>query len=166
MSGMLKFFAELTITVLWLGSGAGQILGQPPGAPPEPRPPLRGGPLGRWWDNPEMAKKLDMTADQIRKMDEVFQASRIRLIDLHGALRKEEAMLEPLMQADSPDDSKILPQIDRVAAARAELEKANARLLLGIRHVLTVDQWKKLQSEDMRPPVQDGQPRPRRQEED
>ena len=98
---------------------------------------LRGGPPGRWWDNPEMAKKLGMTGDQVKKMDDIFQQVRIKLIDLNGNLRKEEAMLDPLMQADNPDDAKLLPQIDRVANARAELEKANARLLLSIRHVLT-----------------------------
>ena len=51
------------------------------------------------------------------------------------------------MSADTPDEPKILAQIDRVAQARAELEKANARLLLGIRRVLTPDQWKKLQAD-------------------
>ena len=98
-----------------------------------------------------MVKKLDMTGDQVKKMDDIFQQMRFKLIDLNGNLRKEEATLEPLLQADHPDDVKLLPQIDRVADARAELEKTNARLLLSIRHVLTVEQWKKLQSEDPRP---------------
>ena len=35
---------------------------------------------------------------------------------------------------------------DRIAQARAELEKANARLMLGLRHVLTPEQWEKLNS--------------------
>ena len=79
-------------------------------------------------------------------MDEVFQQNRLRMIDLHAALDKEEAILDPLMEAANPDDAKILPQVDRVAQARAELEKANARLLLGLRHVLTPEQWKTLES--------------------
>ena len=107
-----------------------------------------------------MAKKLGMTGEQVKKMDDIFQQVRIKLIDLNGNLRKEEAMLDPLMQAERPDDARLLPQIDRVANARAELEKANARLLLSIRHVLTVDQWKKLQSEDLRPPRRDDRRNP------
>jgi Spy/CpxP family protein refolding chaperone len=55
------------------------------------------------------------------------------------------------MAADTPDEPKILAQIDKIAQARAELEKANARFLLGIRRVLTQDQWKKLQAERPRP---------------
>ena len=109
------------------------------------------GPAGKWWDNPELARRLNLTADQQKKMDDVFQQNRLRLIDLHAALEKEEAILEPLIEAPSPDDAKALPQIDRVAQARAELEKANARLLLGLRHVLAPEQWKMLDSEQHGP---------------
>jgi Spy/CpxP family protein refolding chaperone len=130
----------------------------PPTPPAPPRSPQPGhgpghgmmmpGPAGKWWSNPELARRLNLTADQQKKMDEVFQQHRLRLIDLHAALEREDAILDPLMEAASPDDSKALPQIDRVAQARAELEKANARLLLGLRHVLTPEQWKMLESEE------------------
>jgi protein CpxP len=108
-------------------------------------------PPGKWWDRPEMAKNLGLSADQRKKMDDVFQQMRVKLIDLHAALDKEDAAMEPLMQAAQLDDSRILPQIDRIAQARAELEKAEARLVLGLRHVLTVEQWEMVQS-DRRPP--------------
>jgi len=107
---------------------------------------------GRWWNNPEMAQKLGLTADQQKKMDEIFQQHRLKLIDLNASLQKEEAILEPLVESDQPEESKIVAQIDRVAQSRAELEKANARMLLGIRRVLNPDQWKKLQAEGPRPP--------------
>jgi hypothetical protein len=35
-----------------------------------------------------------------------------------------------LFDVDHLDEVKVLPQIDRIAQARAELEKANARMLL------------------------------------
>lgn len=124
--------------------------GPRPGRPPMERA-LHAGPPGRWWHNPDLAQKLGLTSDQQKKMDDVFQDSRLKLIDLNASLQKEEAILEPLIGADQPDESKILPQIDRVAQARAELEKANARMLLGIRRILTQDQWKKLQSDGPHP---------------
>jgi len=146
-------------TVLLLAGGmawAQQPLGAGPGMDPRPpmprRPPmeraLHAGPHGRWWKNPEMAQKLGLTPEQQAKIDDVFQQSRLKLIDLNASLQKEEVILEPLVGADQPDESKILPQIDRVAQARAELEKANARMLLGIRRVLTPEQWKKLRAEE------------------
>ena len=102
----------------------------------------------RWWRQPHMVERLGLTADQQKKMDDVFQQSRVRLIDLTAAVDKEEALLEPLMAADQPDQSKIGAEIDRLANARAELEKANAHMLLNLRMVLTADQWRKLQQKE------------------
>ena len=99
-----------------------------------------------WWRNPAYAQTLGLTVDQQKKMDDVFQEFRIKLIDLNASLEKEEVMLEPLMQAERMDEGRILAQIDRVAQARAELEKSNARMLLGIRQVMTADQWNRLNS--------------------
>ena len=124
----------------------------PPPAPPPPRasrPPMERrleGPGGRWWENQEMVQRLGLTTDQQKKMEDLFQQSRLRLIDLNAALQKEEAIMEPLMAADQPDETKLLAQVDKVAQARAELEKANGRMLVGMRRVLAPDQWKKLQS--------------------
>jgi Spy/CpxP family protein refolding chaperone len=113
------------------------------------RPPLEraiGVPGGKWWTRPEMVQKLSLTADQTKKMDETFQQFRLKLIDLNAALQKEEAIMEPLIGVDPPDETKIVAQIDKVAQARTELEKSNARMLLGIRRLLTSDQWNKLKA--------------------
>ena len=151
--------------VIW-GQGPGQPGPRPPGQGPGParhegppgpfqmggpRPQPNGGPGGKWWGNPEMVKRLSITAEQVKRMDDVLQQSRLKLIDLNATLEKEEVMMEGLMRGPQLDDAKILPAVDRIAQARAELEKANARLMLGIRHVLTPEQWEKLQSEGPRP---------------
>ena len=102
--------------------------------------------MGRWWDNPQAAKDLNLAPDQKQKMDDIFQQNRPKLVDLHAAVQKEEETLYPLLNADSPDEAKVLAQIDRVAQARAELEKANARMLLAVRQVLTADQWARLRA--------------------
>jgi protein CpxP len=139
--------------------GGAMALGQDSsGAPPPPpmqsnRPPMerafRGGPgrvLGKWWDNPDVAKDLNLQADQRQKMDDIFNQNRSKLVDQHASLQKEEEALEPLMNADAPDETKVVAQIDKVAQARAELEKSNARMLLAMRQVLTQDQWTKLKA--------------------
>ena len=102
-------------------------------------------PPGTWWRNPDMVQKLGINSDQQKKIEDVFQQHRLKLVDLDATV-KEEITLEPLMSADSPDETKTLAQIDKVAQARAELEKANARFLFAIRRVLTPDQWKKLEN--------------------
>jgi Spy/CpxP family protein refolding chaperone len=111
------------------------------------RPPFEKafGGQGRWWNNPKIIEKLKLTDAQRKSMDDILLSHRETLIDLKGSLEKAELMLEPLMKEDQPNEAKILAGIDKVASARAELEKANARFLLAIRGKLTPDQWKMVQ---------------------
>jgi Spy/CpxP family protein refolding chaperone len=101
---------------------------------------------GRWWDNPHLAQKIGLSDAQKRQMDEIFDKHRPQLEKLNDTLKKQEATLHPLLQADHLDEHKVLRQIDVIAQARANLEKANARMLFGLRKVLTPEQWKKLQA--------------------
>jgi Spy/CpxP family protein refolding chaperone len=102
---------------------------------------------GRWWNDAKAIDKYKLSETQRKSMDDIYQQHRLTLVDLHATLEKQELAMEPLMRADQPDEGKILSQIDRVAQARAELEKANARMLLGIRKELTPEQWKQLQAD-------------------
>jgi Spy/CpxP family protein refolding chaperone len=102
---------------------------------------------GRWWTRPAVAQKLGLSAEQQQQLDAIFQAGRLRVIDLTAALRKEQVTLEPLAEADRPDESKILAQIDRIEQARAELQKAKAKILLAYCGVLTPEQLKKARAE-------------------
>lgn len=113
---------------------------------------LRGGSPGKWWNDPGVVVRLGITPDQQKRTEALFQQNRLHLIDLTAALEKENAILDPLLQAERPDEPRILAQIDRIAQARAELEKANARFLLGIRAILTPEQWRKLAAEQPGPP--------------
>jgi Spy/CpxP family protein refolding chaperone len=104
------------------------------------------GDQGRWWNNPRMVAELKLTDEQRKSMDDILLAHRERLIDLRASLQKAELELEPLIKNDQPNEGRILAQIDKVAQARAELEKANARFLLAIRGKLTPEQWTQVQA--------------------
>jgi protein CpxP len=114
--------------------------------PPMERAFGQTGELGRWWNNPRMVAELKLTDDQRKAMDAILLEHREKLIDLHASLEKAELEMQPLMSDDQPNEAAILAQIDKVAAARAELEKANARFLLAIRAKLTPEQWKQVQA--------------------
>lgn len=158
MSIRFVFIAGIALTLPFLLAAQQPVFshdsdiaqGPPPMPPNGPgRPPMtdhgfHGGPPGRWWMDPGLVQRLGLTPDQQKRIDAVFQQNRLKLIDLSAALEKQEAMLEPLLDFDRPDEAQVLAQIDRVAQARADLEKANGRMLLGFRSVLTLDQWKKL----------------------
>ena len=159
---------QLSLVLFAALSGASLIAQQPDGGAPPPGPGQRGpkmdqgrggwgegmrpgfriGPPGMWWHNPDLVQKLGLTPDQQKRMDDIMQQSRLQLVDLRANVEKQELLMEPMLAANPPDTNKILAQIDHTAQARAELEKANAKMLLGIRNVLTPDQWTKLQAEE------------------
>jgi len=136
----------------------------PPGPAAAPAPP-QGGPMmmkrgatergggmgivppGTWWKNPATVTALTLSADQQKKLDDIFLQSRISLIHLHASLEEEQLKLEPLLNANPPDQAKSLAQISKIADLRADLEKSDAKMLLSLRGVLTADQWTKLQTE-------------------
>jgi Spy/CpxP family protein refolding chaperone len=151
-----KMAGRLTIALVGVAM-AGRAMAQGPGGGPgmmpgfgEHRPPFERamGPAGReaqWWNSPRIVERLKLTDDQRKAMDGILQDHKMTLVDLHANLEKAELAMEPLMKADQPNETAILAQIDKVAQARAELEKANARFLLALRAKLTPDQWKQVQ---------------------
>ena len=111
---------------------------------PPPTPP--GHDLGKWWKSSDIVRELGLSEGQVAQIEQTFLEQRLKLIDLHAELEKQEARLQPLIEADQPDEARVSAQIDQVLAARGRLEKANAMMMLAIRRVLTVQQWKKLQA--------------------
>lgn len=132
------------------GGGPGIGSGVAPGFG-DHRPPMERafrfeGSHGQFWNNPQIVEKLQLTDEQRKGMDAILLSNRGQLNELRTSVQKAEHEMEPLMSADQPDETAVLAQIDKIAAARAELEKANARFLLAIRAKLTPDQWKQVQA--------------------
>ena len=130
--------------VLCLIFATGAAFAQP--QPPHPPGPPPGPDLGKWWKDSEIAGALGLRDAQTKKIEEVFFEHRIKLIDLRAELERQETRLQPLLEADQPDETKVGAQIDLVLASRGRLEKTNAMMMLAIRKVLTTEQWRKLES--------------------
>lgn len=138
------------LAVAQIPGGSGAAPGGGPGHDGFGRPPMErafhDGNFGRWWHNPHLSQALNLTDDQKQKMDDIFQQNKPGLHGLFESLRQQEALLGPMIGADQPNEDQVLAQIDKVAQARADLEKANARMLFDLRKTLTPDQWQKLKA--------------------
>jgi len=151
MSRMNSFLWGAVLCLVCSGFASAQGMPGPGG--PEGfggRPPMErafhDGRFGRWWNDPRIAQQLNLTDQQKHQMEDIFLQHRLKLIDLNANLEKQETLLRPMIEADQPDEAKILSQIDAVAQARADLEKANARMLFDLRKTLTPEQWQKIKS--------------------
>lgn len=112
---------------------------------PAPEPGMRRPELGAWWKNSQVVRDIGLSDEQVKQIEQTFFDHRLKLIDLKATVEREETRLQPLMEADQVNEAQVSAQIDKVLAARAALEKANVMMMLSIRRVLTVEQWKKLE---------------------
>lgn len=139
-------FSGLALAQGFDGQGPGGGPGGP-GGDGFGRPPMeRAFHGGQWWNDSRIAQQIGLSEEQKKQMSDIFLQHRLKLIDLNAALEKQETLLRPMVEADQPDEAKVLSQIDAVAQARADLEKANARMLFDLRKALTPEQWQKMKA--------------------
>ena len=106
---------------------------------------LQLGPAGRWWDDKSFVKSLKLRPEQQTRMDAIFEQNRNALLSRHQSLQQAESQMEEISKAPAPDEDALFTQIDRVAKARAELEKAYTHMLLQIRKEMDSDQILRLE---------------------
>ena len=127
-----------------------------PGPPPptgKDRQPANGtmrtglqlGPPGRWWDDKSFAKNLKLRPEQQTRMDAIFEQNRETLASHYQGLQQAESQMGELARSPAPEEGALFAQIDRVAQARADLEKATTHLLLQLRKEMDPDQIERLE---------------------
>jgi len=97
----------------------------------------------KWWQSEKFQHELQLTPDQIARIEETFQSSLPDFREQKQVLDRLEGELSKLIDA-SADESAVMEQADRVEEVRSALAKARTRMLVRIRRVLTPDQRVKL----------------------
>jgi len=96
----------------------------------------------KWWQNDRYRSELGLTTDQSRRLEEIFQSTAPTLRTQKKAFDAAETEFGRLVE--NGNDSAVMEQVLNVEAARAELNKTRALMLLRMRRALTTDQWVKL----------------------
>ena len=96
----------------------------------------------KWWHSDRFKEQLQLTDEQIARIEEVFQAGLPEFRQHKKTLDRLEEELSRLI--DTADEPAVMQHADRVEAERAALSKARTLMLVRIRRVLSVDQRAKL----------------------
>jgi Spy/CpxP family protein refolding chaperone len=139
------------ILVLFLFTTAAEVWAQNPLPLPAPKAGSKNvmfyhRELGKWWQNSETAKKLQLSDGQIGQLDQIFYDHRLKLIDYGADMAKQDLKLQTLVDADVPDEAQVNVQVDQVLAARGKLEREYTLMNLDLRKVLSLEQWRQLKS--------------------
>jgi Spy/CpxP family protein refolding chaperone len=104
------------------------------------------GELGKWWQNSDIAKKLQLSDGQIGQLDQTFYDHKVKLIDYGADMEKQDLKLQTLLDADVPNEGQVEAQVNQVLEARGKLEREFTMMNLDLRKVLSLDQWRQLKS--------------------
>jgi Spy/CpxP family protein refolding chaperone len=96
----------------------------------------------KWWHSDKFKQELQLTPDQITRIEEVFEGSLPQFRQHKRTLDRLEEELSELI--DTADEAAVMQHADRVEAERAALSKARTLMLVRIRRVLSVEQRAKL----------------------
>lgn len=96
-----------------------------------------------WWRDADFQRDLGLTADQVSRIESVFQATVPTLRTKKADLDQQEDELSRLVGANA-DESLVTKQVDRVEAIRSHMNKTRTLMLLHMRQVLTPEQRLKL----------------------
>jgi len=102
--------------------------------------------MGKWWQDSETAKKLQLSESQVAQLDQTFLDHRLKLIDYGAEMAKQDLKLQTLLDADVPNEGQINSQVDQVLAARGKLERESTMMNLDLRKVLSLEQWRQLKA--------------------
>ena len=102
--------------------------------------------MGKWWQNSDTARKLQLSEGQISQLDQIFYDHRMKLIDYGAETEKQDLKLQTLLDADVPNEGQIGSQVDLVLASKGKLEREYTMMNLDLRKVLSLEQWRQLKS--------------------
>jgi Spy/CpxP family protein refolding chaperone len=104
------------------------------------------GEMGKWWQNSEISKQLQLSDSQIAQLDQIFYDHKVKLIDYGAEMEKQDLKLQTLLDADIPNQSQVEAQVDQVLTSRGSLEREYTMMNLDLRRVLSLEQWRQLRS--------------------
>jgi Spy/CpxP family protein refolding chaperone len=98
-----------------------------------------------WWRSEEVKKELKLTADQVSRIDKIFEGTRPELRQEMDELTRYDAKFQKLIET-STDEALLARQIDRVETARANLNKTRSLMIARMRLVLSPEQRQRLKA--------------------
>lgn len=100
----------------------------------------------RWWADEKFQKEMKLSADQIARLEQVFQAAQPALRADERAVEKLEDELSKVFGEGKADEREFEQFVSRVEAARANWRKNRTLMLFRLRCILTAEQHVKMKA--------------------
>jgi Spy/CpxP family protein refolding chaperone len=102
--------------------------------------------LDEFWNDPACVAELHLTDTQRKQLKDAALTQRLSLIDGGADALKAIAHLSALLEADQLDEAAYKQQLSKLAGATGKVVEDVGEMAASPRRVLTLEQWRKLQS--------------------
>jgi hypothetical protein len=93
-------------------------------------------PSDRWWYSQNLGKKLNLTEEEIRELDQLHLDSHSKLNKLKSAVEYAEFELDNLLGHKSMLDDEVRMQFERLEEARTHLANELLRFAVRLREII------------------------------
>ncbi len=94
----------------------------------------------KWWSTERFQKELKLTAEQITRIEGIFQGSEPLLRAQKEAVDRREEKLSKVISDPKSDEPSVIQATDRLELARNEMTRTRTLMLFRIRRVLSDEQ--------------------------
>jgi len=101
-------------------------------------------PPGCWWRSPEVVKQLQVTDGEVRQLEQAFESSRVKLINLISRVEDEQLELQTVLEQNNVEDAAIKAQNRRLESARSALADERFAFYLQVRKIIGPERFQKL----------------------
>ena len=102
------------------------------------------GPQGRWWRSPKVVKQLNLTNAEIQRLEEAFNQSRLKMIELKSQIKAEQFKLKTLLEKRNLDEAAVKAQNRKLEQARTALANERTAFVLDVRKIIGHQRFQQL----------------------
>lgn len=100
----------------------------------------------KWWQDERMKTELSLTAEQVTKLESVFQDLLPRITAAKAELDRLESQLSSVVRDASVSESDVMRQVDVVENARSAMGRIRTLMIYRLYRGLTPEQRAKLKA--------------------
>jgi Spy/CpxP family protein refolding chaperone len=90
----------------------------------------------RWWNTPATVAALKLNDGEIQRLNQQYDASRLRMIKLKSEVETEQFKLQVMLEKADLDESALETQDNNLEKARANLSKERFAFFVQVRKII------------------------------
>lgn len=94
----------------------------------------------KWWKDPTVAKELNLTKDQVDRIEAIFKSDKDEMEELNGQIRRKQSDLRLKIEDPNSSRDEVMELNDQVTQLKTRMKRLRLDMLLKIRDVLTTEQ--------------------------